>query len=181
MAASERIVLGSGKLYCVEYTGTIPEDSVIEAADNQIGHISGGATLEYKPTFYSCKDDLGVVQKSILTDEEATLKSGIMTWVANTLQKLCTTGRVTEDATKKIRTLKIGGVGNQDGKNYILHFVHEDPDGDIRLTIVGRNEAGFTLTFAKDKETIVDAEFKAQPKIDSEGTLIIYKEEIVSE
>ena len=178
MAASERIVLGSGKLYCQEYTGTMPEDSAIETDQNLLGYISGGASVEYKPTFYSCKDDLGIVQKSVLTDEEATLKSGVMTWNASVLQKLCTTGRVTEDSTKKIRILKIGGVGNQDGKNYILHFVHEDPEGDIRLTIVGRNEAGFTLTFAKDKETVIDAEFKAQAKIDSDGTLIVYKEEI---
>ena len=178
MAASERIVLGSGKLYCQEYSGTMPEDSVIETATNLLGYISGGASVEYKPTFYSCKDDLGIVQKSVLTEEEATLKSGVMTWNANVLQKLCTTGRVTEDTSKKVRTLKIGGVGNQDGKNYILHFVHEDAEGDVRLTIVGRNEAGFTLTFAKDKETVIDAEFKAMPKIDSEGTLIVYKEEI---
>lgn len=178
MAASERIVLGSGELYCMEFTGTLPEDSVIETAENQLGHISGGASVEYKPTFYSCKDDLGKVQKSILTDEEATLKSGVMTWIATTLQKLCTTGRVTEDTAKKTRTLKIGGISNQDGKSYILHFVHEDAEGDIRLTIVGRNEAGFTLTFAKDKETVIDAEFKAQPKIDKEGTLIVYKEDI---
>ena len=172
MAASERIVLGSGKLYCQEYSGTMPEDTAIETAENLLGYISGGASVEYKPTFYSCKDDLGIVQKSVLTDEEATLKSGVMTWNANVLQKLCTTGRVTEDTSKKVRTLKIGGVGKQDGKSYILHFVH------VRLTIVGRNEAGFTLTFAKDKETVIDAEFKAQPKIDTEGTLIIYKEEI---
>lgn len=176
MAASERIVLGSGELYCMEYSGTMPEDTAIETDDNLLGHISGGASVEYKPTFYSCKDDLGKVQKSVLTDEEALLKSGIMTWVAATLQKLCTTGRVTEDTTKKIRTLKIGGIGNQDGKSYILHFVHKDPEFEIRLTIVGRNEAGFTLTFAKDKETVIDAEFKAQPKIDKDGTLIIYKE-----
>lgn len=176
MAASERIVLGSGKLYAQEYTGTMPEDTAIETADNLLGYISGGASVEYKPTFYNCKDDLGIVQKSVLTDEEVTLKSGIMTWNAQVLKKLCTTGRVTE--AENVRTLKIGGVGNQDGKNYILHFVHEDPEGDIRLTIVGRNEAGFTLTFAKDKETVIDAEFKAMAKIDSEGTLIVYKEEI---
>lgn len=176
MAANERIVLGSGKLYCQEYKDSLPEDSVIETAENLLGYILGGASVEYKPTFYSCKDDLGIVQKSVLTDEEATLKSGVMTWNASVLQKLCTTGRVTEASGSRI--LKIGGVSKQDGKNYILHFVHEDPEGDIRLTIVGRNEAGFTLTFAKDKETVIDAEFKAQPKIDSEGTLIIYKEEI---
>jgi hypothetical protein len=176
MAEVKRIVLGSGKLYCQEYSGTMPEDTAIEVANNLLGYISGGASVEYKPTFYNCKDDLGIVQKSVLTDEEATLKSGVMTWNASVLQKLCTTGRVTEAG--GTRTLKIGGVGNQDGKNYILHFVHEDPEGNIRLTIVGRNEAGFTLTFAKDKETIIDAEFKAMAKIDSEGTLIIYKEEI---
>ena len=178
MAASERIVLGSGKLYAMVYTGTVPEDSAIETDDNQVGHISGGATREYTPTFYSCKDDLGKVQKTILTDEEVLLKTGIMTWVANTLQKLCATGRVTEDATKKVRTLKIGGISNQDGKNYLIHFLHEDAEGNIRITIVGRNEAGFTLTFAKDKETVVDAEFKAMPKLDSEGTLVIYKEDM---
>lgn len=178
MAASERIVLGSGELYCMEYTGTMPEDSAIEIEDNLLGHIQGGATVEYKPTFYTCKDDKGRVQKSVLTDEEALLKSGIMTWVAETLQKLCATGRVTTSGTS--RTLKIGGIGNQDGKSYILHFVHIDPEFEIRLTIVGRNEAGFTLTFAKDKETVVNAEFKAQPKLDKEGTLIIYKEDDVS-
>jgi hypothetical protein len=178
MAASERIVLGSGELYCMEYTGTLPEDSAIEKDENILGHIQGGATVEYKPTFYTCKDDLGKVQKSILTDEEALLKSGIMTWVAETLQKLCTTGRVA--TTGNTRTLKIGGIGNQDGKSYILHFVHKDPEYAIRLTIVGRNEAGFTLTFAKDKETVVNAEFKAQPKLDKEGTLIIYKEETIT-
>ena len=176
MAASERIVLGSGKLYCQEYTGAMPEDTVIEKPDNLLGYISGGASVEYKPTFYSCKDDLGIVQKSVLTDEEVTLKSGVMTWNFTVLKTLCSTGRV--EVSEKNYVLKIGGVGNQDGKSYVLHFVHEDPEGDIRLTIVGRNEAGFTLTFAKDKETVIDAEFKAMPKIDSEGTLIVYKEEI---
>lgn len=176
MAATERIVLGSGDLYCMEYTGgDIPADSAIETDENLLGLIQGGASVEYKPTFYTCKDDKGRVQKSVLTDEEALLKSGIMTWVADTLQKLCTTGRVTTAG--NARTLKIGGVGNQDGKSYVLHFVHKDPEFTIRLTIVGRNEAGFTLTFAKDKETVVNAEFKAQPKLDKEGTLIIYKEE----
>lgn len=178
MAATERIVLGSGDLYCMKYTGTIPEDSAIEKDENLLGLIQGGASVEYKPTFYTCKDDMGRVQKSVLTEEEALLKSGIMTWVADTLQKLCATGRVTGSGSTK--TLKIGGIGNQDGASYVLHFVHKDPEFTIRLTIVGRNEAGFTLSFAKDKETVVNAEFKAQPKLDTEGTLIIYKEEPTS-
>jgi hypothetical protein len=99
-----------------------------------------------------------------------------MTWCGKTLKKLCSTARVTES--NGVRTVKIGGVANDDGKKYILHFLHEDPvDGDIRVTIVGQNQSGFTLAFAKNKETVIDAQFKAQPH-DSEGTLILYKEEI---
>lgn len=170
----ERIVLGSGKMYVVEFTGEIPEDSVIEAEENLLGYIQGGATLSYAPTFYEAKDDLGIVSKKVITQEEAVLKSGIMTWNGDTLKKLTPTARVTEDETN--RTVKIGGVGNNDGKKYVLHFVHVDKvDGDIRITIVGSNEAGFELSFAKDKETVINAEFKAQPH-DKDGTLILYKE-----
>ncbi|MBC5996377.1 hypothetical protein EAI30_10195 [Romboutsia ilealis] len=173
---SERITLGSGNLYYKEFTGEIPENETIETEQNRLGYISGGATLEYKPTYYEAKDDLGVVVKTILTEEEVILKSGIMTFNGKTLEVLCETGRVTEDSSKHIRTVKIGGPGNANGKSYIIHFVHKDPvDGDIRITIVGKNQAGFSLAFAKDKETVIDAEFKALPQ-DSEGTLIKYQE-----
>jgi len=176
--AEERIVLGSGKLYIMEFTGTIPDNATLEAEDNLLGLIQGGASLEYKPTYYEAKDDLGLVSKVILTEEEVTFKSGIMTWCGKTLAKLCSTARVTEDTVTGKRTVKIGGLNNQDGKKYVLRFVHEDPvDGDIRVTIVGNNQAGFTLAFAKDKETVIDAEFKALP-MDNEGTKIIYEEEI---
>lgn len=47
----------------------------------------------------------------------------------------------------------------------------------LGLTIVGNNQAGFTIAFAKDSETVIDAEFKAQP-MDKEGTLILYTEDI---
>ena len=50
---------------------------------------------------------MGKVSKVILTEEEATFKSGIMTWCGETLKKLCQTARVTEDAQKKIRIVKI--------------------------------------------------------------------------
>lgn len=179
MANKDKITLGSGKIYCVEYAGTIPEDAVIETEDNRLGYVSGGATLEYAPTYYEAKDDLGYVSKTILTQEEAKLNSGVMTFNGETLTKLCSTGRVTETEGK--RTVLIGGAGNQDGKAYIIRFVHEDPvDGDVRVTIVGRNEAGFSLSYAKDKETVIDAEFKALAKLDTEGTLIKYEETIPS-
>ena len=176
----EKIVLGSGKLYVDEFDSAtgIPEDNSIEAEEKLLGLIQGGASLEYKPSFYEAKDDLGLASKVVLTEEEATLKSGIMTWCGKTLKKLCSTARVTEDTSNGKRTVKIGGAANQDGKKYVLRFVHEDKaDGNIRITIVGNNQAGFSFSFAKDKETVIDAEFKAQPH-DKEGTLIQYDEDI---
>ena len=170
----ERIILGSGKLFAMVFDNTIPEDSVIETEDNRLGHIKGGATLEYAPEFYIAKDDLGQVQKSRLVNEEVKLKAGIMTLNGNSIAKLCATARVDETEAGK-RTVKIGGV--DDGKKYLLRFLHEDEaDGDIRITIVGRNESGFSMAFAKDAETVVDAEFTAFPS-DSEGTQIIYTED----
>ncbi len=173
----ETITLGSGKLYSVEYTGTIPSNTDLEKESNILGYIQKGASLDYKPEFYEAEDDLGIVKKQILTKEEVTFKSGILTWNAETLKKLVATGRITEDAEKGMRTIKIGGINNNDGKQYIFHFVHEDKkDGNVRITIVGQNTAGFSLAFAKDAETVIDAEIKALPN-DNEGTLIIFQEE----
>ena len=173
---AEKIILGSGKLYTLEFSGQIPENEVIEKEENRLGSIQGGATVEYKPKFVDVKDDLGLVQKTVLTDEEVTLKSGILTWNGKKLKLMCCTARVNEANGK--RTVKIGGLQNQDGKQYIIRFVHEDKaDGDVRVTIVGNNQAGFSIKFVKDKETVIDAEFKAAP-LDNEGTKIIYEEDI---
>lgn len=177
--ANEKIVLGSGKLYVTAYTNSIPEDVVLEVDDNLLGYIQGGATLTYTPSFYEAKDDLGFVVKKMLTEEEAIFKSGVMTWNGDTLKKLCSTARVTDQEGFKL--VKIGGAANYDGAKYVIRFVHEDAvDGDIRITIVGSNEAGFEMAFAKDKETVINAEFKAMP-MDAEGTLIEYKEEVKGE
>lgn len=176
LTAGDKIVLGSGKLYTTEFSGTIPDNATIEVETNLLGLIEGGATLQYKPKYVTVSDDLALKSKTVLTEEEATLKSGIMVWCGKTLKRLCSTARVTEAAGK--RTVKIGGVANQDGKMYVIRFVHEDAmDGDIRITIVGNNQAGFSIAFLKDKSATIDAEFTALP-MDTEGTKIIYEEEI---
>lgn len=178
---SEKIVLGSGKLYVTvaQKTGStydIPSNSALETEDNLIGYIQGGATVEYTPEFYEAKDDLGYVYKKYLTNEEAILRSGVMTWNGATLAKLSATARVDETIAGK-RTVKIGGIGNFDNAAYVIRFVYEDKvDGDVRVTIVGANESGFEMAFAKDAETVINAEFKAIPN-DAEGTLIIYEED----
>jgi hypothetical protein len=173
---AEVITLGSGDLMIKEYTDKMPTQSDFNVETDLLGRIQGGATLEYKGTWYEAKDDTGKVVKTILTEEEAILKSGVLTWNGKTLEKLCSTARVTENG--GMRTVKIGGVGNHNGKSYALCFHHVDKvDGDVYVIIRGQNQAGFSLAFAKDKETVIDAEFKCLPQ-DDEGTLIQFIEEM---
>lgn len=181
---SEKIVLGSGKLYVDEITATggvytVPTDTSIETDAKLLGYIQGGATLEYTPTFYTVKDDLGYVSKRFLTEEAVVFKSGILTWNGDVLDKLCATAVVTE-ATGK-RTVKIGGIDKYDNQMYLIRFVHEDTaEGDIRVTVVGNNTAGFELQFQPDQETVLNAEFECVPGVGSKGVLVLYEEEDAS-
>lgn len=176
---AEVITLGSGDLMIKEYTDVMPAYTEFDVETDLLGRIQGGCTLEYKGTWYEAKDDTGKVVKTIITEEEATLKSGVLTWNGKTLTQLCSTARVTEEG--GIRKVKIGGVGNHNGKSYALCFHHTDKiDGDIWVVVRAVNQGGFSLAFAKDKETVIDAEFKCLPQ-DDEGTLIEYIEEIAAE
>ena len=184
--SKEKVTLGSGKLYMAAFTGELPATfkellAKMKTDENHAGWIKGGASIEYKPTMTTEKDDLGMVVKEILTDEEATFKTGLFTWNALTLSKFTSTASMTEETDaesgKKYRILRVGGTGNDDGKQYVLLFEHEDPvEGNCYLAVVGRNNAGFTITFAADSATVIDAEFTCKPQ-DKRGTLIQYVEE----
>lgn len=174
--AGEVITLGSGDLMIKEYTDTLPTYSEFSPETDLLGRIQGGCTLEYKGTWYDAKDDTGKAAKTIITEEEATLKSGVITWNGKTLEKLCSTARVSESG--GIRTVKIGGTAHHNGKSYALCFHHTDKaDGDVWVVVRAVNQGGFSLAFVKDKETVIDAEFKCLPQ-DSEGTLIQYVEKM---
>ena len=172
------ITLGSGKIYITPYTDAVPSVETLCVADNLLGYIKGGASLEYTQETYEEKDDLGYVSKIITTSEEAILKCGLLTWNGTTLQSLIDRCQVTEAAGK--RTVKIGGAANGQGHNYAICFHHEDStDGDLWILIVGRNTAGATLTFSKDEGTVLEPEFKAMPH-DDNGTLVQLIEEIAT-
>ena len=179
---AERIVLGSGKLYVTTATlssgvYTVPQDTTIETASNLLGYIKGGATLEYTPTYYTVKDDLGIVSKKFLTEESVIFKSGILTWNGNVLDKLASTATVDETVNHK-RTVKIGGVENYDDQMYVLRFVHKvDSTHNIRVTVVGNNTAGFEIQFQPDAETVLNAEFECVPGVGTSGTLIVMTED----
>lgn len=166
-------------MYIQAFDGsTVPVTADICKPENLMAYISGGASVEYKPSFYTAKDDTGKKSKTIVTEEEVTLKTGIMTFDGNKFKYLCDTARVTEDKAKKRRTVKIGGIDNRQGARYVICLHHKDTvDGDIWVMIVGNNQAGFTISFEKDKETVVDEEITALP-MDEEGTLLMYEEEM---
>lgn len=170
------ITLGSGKIYLTAFAEEMPTVDTLCVEENLLGHIKGGAALEYTQEIYEEKDDLGLVSKIITTSEEAILKCGLITWNGETLKKLVERCASTESAGK--RTTKIGGAGNAQGGYYAICFMHEDKtDGNVWILIKGRNTAGATLTFAVDEGTVVEPEFKAMPHDDA-GTLVELIEEI---
>lgn len=174
--SKETITLGSGKLYLQAFTDTMPTVDTLCVPENLLGHIKGGASLEYTEETYEEKDDLGLVSKIITTTEEALLKCGLLTWNGETLQKIV--DRCKSETADGKRVTKIGGAGNAQGKYYAICFAHEDKaDGNLWVLIKGRNTAGLTLTFAADAGTVMEPEFKALPH-DKDGTLIELIEEI---
>lgn len=174
----DKITLGSGKVYIMEYSGTMPETSAICQDANILGKIQGGAELTYTTETHSERDDLGTVEKVVITAEEAILKLGLITFNGATMAKLADRCQVTEDKTANIRTVKIGGAGNSQGKEWVVCFHHEDKtDGDVWVRVRGSNQAGLALAFAVDAGSKLEPEIKALP-CDDNGTLIIYDEEI---
>lgn len=174
------IILGSGNLYVAEYdadTG-IPADETIETTANTMGRIKGGATLEYKPTTYEVVDDTQYVVKRFVQSEEVTFKSGVLTWDMANLQRLAGACEYSNDGGKQ--TIKVGGRGANGLKPYVIRFVHNDGEKVLRVTLVGTANAGFSLAFVPDKETVIDAEFKALSS-DEAGTLVIVTESVVAQ
>lgn len=176
---SGRIILGSGDLYIVEFKGEIPEHSVIEQEENRAGNIKGGATLEYSQTNQTVKDDKGRVKKTIVTEEDVKLKTGLITWVQTYIQALISTARVDTTTKPGHRVYKIGGLANQRKTRYLWHFVHTYDDGrKLRVTVTGKNTGTVSLAFKPDDATQVDAEITANT-LDKEGTLVIIDDEML--
>lgn len=176
---TDTITLGSGKIYFGTYDGALPSIADVKAlctAENELGAVKGGATLGYKETHYTAKDDSGRYEKEILTEDEASLKCGLITFNGETLDIIVSTAKTaTEDG---YRITDIGGSENYKDKSCVLVFYHEDKeDGDIYVVVRGVNQAGFSLAFAKDKESTIEPEFKCRP-MGGSGVLIRYIEEI---
>lgn len=176
---SEEIILGSGDLYIVDFTGEIPEDTEIEKDENRAGNIKGGATLEYSIESQTVQDDKGRVKKTIITKETVLFKTGLMTWIKKFMQAIIQTARIDETTKEGHRVYKLGGLANLNKTRYLWRFVHTRDDGrKLRITVTGKNTGTISLAFQPENETVVDAEITADT-LDSAGTLVILDDEML--
>lgn len=175
MTDKDEIILGAGEVYMYEFTGTeVPDDSIIETEVHNVGHCSGGFSIDYKPTKYDVQNQYDRTVKSFITKEEISAKTGILTWNLKNLSML-STGEYTEDATQKKRVLRFSGKGKA-LKTVLFRFVHEKENGKkIRFTMIGQGGSGFALAF-ESKELTIDAEIFAIQKVD--GFLAEFEEEL---
>ncbi|MFS0776085.1 IPT/TIG domain-containing protein [Neobacillus sp. 3P2-tot-E-2] len=155
--AEDTFLLGSGDLYIGVVSPTATEEEINAALEN-VGAISGGAALTYSPSFYEVKSGNRGTIASFKTEETVTFKSGILTWDLKNIEKLSAAYYSEGTGTRRVG---VGGMKNIP-VNY-LRFVHTKPDG-LKLTVnvfKAQAQSGFELTFDKEKETVIDAEFKA--------------------
>lgn len=177
---SEEIILGSGDLYIVDFTGEIPNDTEIEKDENRAGNIKGGATLEYSIESQTVQDDKGRVKKTIITKETVLFKTGLMTWIKKFMQAIIQTARIDETTKAGHRVYKLGGLANLNKTRYLWRFVHTRDDGrKLRITVTGKNTGTISLAFQPENETVVDAEITADT-LDSAGTLVILDDEMLT-
>lgn len=175
---SEEIILGSGDLFVVAFTGEIPDDATIEKDTNRAGNIKGGATLEYSMESQTVQDDKGRVKKTIITKETVLFKTGLITWVKTWIKALVQTARIDETTKAGHRLFKLGGLSNVNKERYLYRFVHNRDDGrKLRVTVTGKNTGTISMAFQPEDATTVDAEITADT-LDKEGTLVILDDEL---
>ena len=160
MSEKEEIIFGAGELYLNEFTGnTIPEDEEIETPDFNVGHCSGGFSVDYKPEKYNVENQYGKIVRSYVIKEEIVAQTGILSWDLNKLA-LLSTAKISVDKENKKKILEFGG-SNPTIKTVLLRFVHTKENGKkLRFTMIGQGGNGFAIEFTT-KELTVDAQITA--------------------
>lgn len=175
MAANNtQVMLGSGTFYCQKVTSlsTAYSLATLCVSGNEIGKIKGGATLSYTNTMKEVYDDSKAVYRKFITGDEATLKTGLLTFDVSALNDLFD-GTFTSGTSAN--TLKLGGK-TRNAQVYDIAFVHTLESGEtISIGMRATNDGGLELAFANDNETVVDLEFSAI-SMDSNGNIVIIEE-----
>lgn len=177
----ERVVMGAGKWYAKEYESGAIDPETLCTDENLIGWTQGGATVTYTPTTYTIEDDIGMVRRTFQTKADAEMKTGLLTFTIKSLSALMSVGAISETAASSTAegkvTLKLTG-GKTSLKRFVIGFVYEDDDTKLKtyVCMVATNIAPLTLTFAKDKETVVDLTFKGESNGTDDVVLTIIEE-----
>lgn len=160
MSKKDEIIFGAGELYLNEFTGNaIPEDEEIETPDFNVGHCSGGFSVDYKPEKYNVENQYGKIVRSYVIKEEIVAQTGILSWDLNRLA-LLSTAKISVDKENKKKILEFGG-SNPTIKTVLLRFVHTKENGKkLRFTMIGQGGNGFAIEFTT-KELTVDAQITA--------------------
>lgn len=178
MSEKDEIIFGAGELYLNEFTGnTIPEDEEIETPDFNVGHCSGGFSVDYKPEKYNVENQYGKIVRSYVIKEEIVAQTGILSWDLNKLA-LLSTAKISVDKENKKKILEFGG-SNPTIKTVLLRFVHTKENGKkLRFTMIGQGGNGFAIEFTT-KELTVDAQITAIEYI--KGFLARIDEELIDD
>lgn len=100
---TEPIILGAGEVYMYEFDGTeIPEDSIIETDEHNVGDCSGGFSVDYKPEAYDVKNQYNKIVKRYIIGESCTAKTGIIRWALEKLSLLSTAKIETTEDRKSV-------------------------------------------------------------------------------
>ena len=178
---TQRVVLGAGKWYIAPYTSGALDMETVEEEDNLLGYTQGGATITFTPETYTIEDDIGMVRKTFQTKASAEMKTGLLTFTADSLAAMLSVGQATQtpaSASERGKTtLKLGG-GKSALKKFSVVFVYEDDETGFktRIGMVATNTAPLELVFTKDAETVVDVTFTAESN-GVDDTIIVIEEE----
>lgn len=178
---TQRVVLGAGKWYIAPYTSGALDMETVEEEDNLLGYTQGGATITFTPETYTIEDDIGMVRKTFQTKASAEMKTGLLTFTADSLAAMLSVGQATQTPASTSErgktTLKLGG-GKSALKKFSVVFVYEDDETSFktRIGMVATNTAPLELVFTKDAETVVDVTFTAESN-GVDDTIIVIEEE----
>ena len=171
--AQNNIVLGSGYIYVMPYSGSIPADEVIETSAHQFGYTKGGATFAYSTTFTTIEDDNGQIKETFLSSDSANLKCGAFMGDPNEIVKICPTAQI--NTVEGVSTVKIGGVANEGASGtdkWLVRFKHKTKP--VRITIVGKNTDGFELSFNAEDAVKLEPTFTCST-LDGTGVLALIR------
>lgn len=154
------ILLGGGAVYIMPIEGltSIPDDSVIEVPEYNVGDCEGGARIQYKPKVTDVYNQYDQLVKKFITREDFTFKTGILSWNLDNITKLSNANYI--PATENNLESRVVFTGTGALNTVLLRFVYIKENGKpIRFTMVGQGGNGFSFEFS-NKATSIDAEIQ---------------------